>query len=85
MFYDFVNQFVGYRLDEYDGSKIRIAEKYINNEGEDFNIIYRQGEFLKNGNSHQMVMFGVQSSALASRPSIFPLHSTRVNPAFTSA
>ena len=64
MFYDFVNQFVGYRLDEYDGSKIRIAEKYINNE---------------------MVMFGVQSSALASRSSISRLHSTRVNPAFTSA
>ncbi|SVE05663.1 uncharacterized protein METZ01_LOCUS458517, partial [marine metagenome] len=52
VYYDFVEQFVGYSSYEYDGSQIRLAEQYINNEGEDFNIMYRQGESLKNGNSY---------------------------------
>tara|TARA_Y100001960_G_scaffold68919_1_gene72955 strand:- start:81 stop:1532 length:1452 start_codon:yes stop_codon:yes gene_type:complete len=50
--YDFVEQFVGYSSDEYDGSQIRLVEQYINNEGEDFNIMYRQNASLKNGNSY---------------------------------
>ena len=59
--YDFVEQFVGYSSDEYDGSQIRLVEQYINNEGEDFNIMYRQGESLKNGNSYRTVWspFGI--------------------------
>ena len=52
VFYDFVHQFVGYKLEEDGGSRTYRFEEHITNKGANFNFEYRLGEFVKNGNSY---------------------------------